>query len=33
MKFMTFFNSIIITILDVALMDKINLNLLHITVW
>jgi len=29
---MIFFSSIIVIILDLALMDKINLNLLHITV-
>jgi len=30
---MFFFSGIIFIILDLALMDKINLNLLHITVW
>jgi len=30
---MTFLSSIIFIILDLALMDKINLNLLHIMVW
>jgi len=32
-KFVTFFGSIKVIILDVARMDKINLTVLHITVW
>jgi hypothetical protein len=32
-KFMSSFSSIIVIILDLALMDKINNYLLHITMW
>jgi len=32
-KFVTFFGSIKVIILDLSLMDKIILTVLHITVW